>query len=189
MSAIPPMEDKGGRVRRHRRASLVGSLMLALVVGMCLWTPRAPAMQNYFIGNGDYLQIFDTAETASLNPKAYSNLAWEKKVCKYLRPLPALKKVCSASGALQTIEKYQLKWFIEEAQRSDACAVWVLDYGHHGLNQFKKRWKIHSAQGYAAGVEIAIPWVDPAPAPMSTIRLSDPSETAWPGFKYINVTC
>lgn len=176
-------------MRLHRKASLAGSLVLMLLVSMCLWTQRAPAMQSYFIGNDDYLQIFDPNETASLNPQAYSNLAWEKKVCQFLRPLPALKKVCSASGTLQTIEKYQLKWFIDEARRSDACAVWVLDYGHHGVNQFKKRWKIHAAQGWAAGVQISIPWVIPAPGPMSYIRLSNPSQTAWPAFKYITVTC
>ena len=56
-----------------------------------------------------------------------------------------MKGACSAASALNAVSKYQMKWFLWNAKRNGGCAIGILDWGHHGVVQFKSRWKARAA--------------------------------------------
>lgn len=107
------------------------------------------------IGNDDYLFVYSRAATASIGAYA-SATGWENRACYIIRLTPA-RGACSAVGALNAVQKYQMAWFLWNAQRNGGCAIGILDWGRHGVNQFKKRWKVRSAD--YARYNVAIPWV------------------------------
>ena len=114
-------------------------------------------MRYWYIGNGDYLTVYDAISTQTLASWA-STPSWESKVCGFVRYTPA-RGACSAVGTLNAVSKYQMKWFLWNAQRNNGCAIGILDWGRHGANQLKKRWKARSADYYRYNT--AIPWVTP----------------------------
>lgn len=89
--------------------------------------------------------------------------------------------MCSATNALQAVEKYQLKWFLWNAQRNSACAIAIMDYGRHGVLQ-QKKWKTRPATSYR--YRTAQAWVTPGRP--TAIKASDPGEI---GGDYVNVSC
>jgi hypothetical protein len=52
-----------------------------------------------------------------------------------------------------------MKWFLWNAKWNGGCAIAILDWGRHGINQFTKRWKTRPATFYRYNV--AIPWLTP----------------------------
>ncbi len=107
------------------------------------------------LGKNDYLVVYDRATTQRIG--AWANAAgWESKACYFIRFTPA-RGACSAAGALNAVSKYQMQWFLWNAKQNGGCAIGILDWGRHGVNQFKKRWKVRAAESYTYNV--AIPWV------------------------------
>jgi len=142
----------------------------------------APAATYYKLGNGDWLFVYDSASTQQLGDWASEGgSAWESQVCRVLRFSPA-RGACSAAGSLKTIQKYQLKWFLSAAKRSGGCMVGVMDYGRHGVNQFRKRWKARPATFYQHKVDV--PYL--TPGRYTDIKVSDPREV---GGAYYRLTC
>ena len=114
-------------------------------------------MYYWSIGNSDYLVVYNRVATANLG--AWANATgWENQVCRFIRSAPPVRGACSAAGVLNAVSKYQMQWFLWNAKRNGGCAVGILDWGHHGVNQFKKRWKARSAT--YARYNVAIPWLD-----------------------------
>ncbi|MET1060711.1 MAG: hypothetical protein ABWX84_14020, partial [Nocardioides sp.] len=107
------------------------------------------------LGSNDYLVVYSRATTQRIG--AWANAAgWESKACYFIRFTPA-SGACSAVGALNAVSKYQMQWFLWNAKQNGGCAIGILDWGRHGVNQFKKRWKVRAATSYT--YKVAIPWV------------------------------
>ena len=144
---------------------------------------RQALMTRWYIGNDDYLVVYNAEATQSLDQGSFpSTDQWEGYVCSFLKFTP-IKTACSVSNKLQSIQKWQLEWFGHNARSWNACAVVVWDYGRHGVNQFKKRWKTRPAEDYQNHIDLA--WV--TPGKYSLVRTSDPDEVG--GAEYIQVTC
>jgi Ca2+-binding RTX toxin-like protein len=111
----------------------------------------------WYIGNNDYLTVYDAVATQSL-ASWVNTPSWESQICRFIRNTPA-KGACSAAGALNAVSKYQMKWFLWNAKRNNGCAIGILDWGRHGVLQFKPRWKTRAAT--YARYNVAVPWVDP----------------------------
>jgi hypothetical protein len=109
----------------------------------------AEAFGTWPIGHDDYLMAWGTQETQALNPGSLTtrNPGWEGKICKFIKYTPA-RTACTVTNKYQAVEKYQLRWFFWIAAKYSACAVAVHDYGRHGINQFKKRWKVRAARDF-----------------------------------------
>lgn len=146
--------------------------------------PQASLPSRYwYMGNGDYLFVYSVEDTLKLDPDNFASASgWEGAVCRVLKYTP-VKSACSATSALQSIEKWQLKWFLNRASAQSKCFPVIWDYGRHGVNQFKKRWKARSAQSIVT--KVAEAWV--TPGRWSYIKTSDPSEVG--GRQYRAVTC
>lgn len=112
-------------------------------------------MYYWYVGNNDYLVMYNAAATQQIGAWA-STPSWEGQVCRFLRYSPA-KGACTAANALNTVSKYQMKWFLWNAKNNGGCAVGIMDWGRHGVNQFKKRWKVRSAD--YDRYHVAIPYV------------------------------
>jgi len=107
-------------------------------------------MHYWYIGKGDYMTVYDATATQNLG-SWISTRAWEGRVCGFVRYTPA-RGACSAASALNAVDKYQMKWFLWNAKRNGGCAIGILDWGHHGVVQFKSRWKARAASyAYVAG--------------------------------------
>jgi hypothetical protein len=111
----------------------------------------------WYIGNNDYLTVYDAVATAGLGSWV-NTPSWESQLCRFIRVTPA-RGACSAVGALNAVSKYQMKWFLWNAKRNNGCAVGILDWGRHGVLQYKSRWKTRAAT--YARYNVAIPWLDP----------------------------
>jgi len=145
---------------------------------------RVPASSSsrWYMGNDDYLVVFGSAATQQLGQwGGTSPNGWEKAVCYALYGHPPLRTMCSATNALQAVEKYQLKWFLWNAKRNGGCAIGIMDYGRHGVFQ-RLRWKTRSATSYR--YRTAQAWLTPGRT--SAIRVSDSGEV---GGNYYNVAC
>ena len=134
-----------------------------------------PGLSYWYIGNDDYLFVYSAAATQNIGRYIDNSSRWENAVCVVLRKTPAAG-ACSATNALQAIEKYQMRWFLWNAKRNLGCAVGIVDRGRHGIFQHKKRWKVRSAtyERYNVAITYVTPnrWTD--------IKTSDPGEVEEP---------
>lgn len=139
-------------------------------------------IRQWYLGNGDYLYVYNVAATAALDTRKLPNAGkWESQVCRALRYTPA-KGACSAAGKVTAIQKWQVQWFVNRAKANTACAAVVFDYGRHGINQFVKRWKVRPAQDYRYRLDVA--WI--TPGRVTQVKVSDPKEVKG---AYYNVSC
>lgn len=141
---------------------------------------RVGGATYWYIGDGDYLFVYGPQATQTIGSWT-GTPSWEGLVCQVIRKTPA-GAACSASSALQAVNKSQMQWFLWNAKKNSGCAVGIFDRGRHGVNQFQKRWKTRPASYY--DYKVAIPWV--TPGRVSRIKTSDSREV---GRKYVNVTC
>ena len=109
----------------------------------------------WYLGKDDYLVVYSRATTQAIGAWAQTT-SWESKACYFIRYTPA-KGACSAVGVLNAVSKYQMQWFLWNAKQNGGCAIAILDWGHHGVAQFKKRWKTRAATSYT--YRTYIPWV------------------------------
>lgn len=107
------------------------------------------------LGKHDYLVVYSLATTQALGSWANTS-GWENKACYFIRYTPA-RGACSAVGVLNAVSKYQMQWFLWNAKTNGGCAIGILDWGHHGVNQFANRWKTRAATSYT--YRTYIPWV------------------------------
>jgi hypothetical protein len=158
-----------------RHAARVGVAVLAALVITA--TPAAAATYN--LGNADTLYVFTPAQTAKLDYHLYPKTSgWEGQLCRFLRFTPA-KAACTASNTLNAIGKGRMRWFLYEAKLNGACAALIWDYGRHGVNQFKKRWKVRPPEDFENHLDL--PFV--TPGTYSHVRYTNPSSG------YVDVTC
>lgn len=136
---------------------------------------------RWYIGNDDYVVVFSSAATQQIGQWNNTTPAWEQAACYFIKAHPPLRTMCSATNLLQSVEKYQLKWFLWNAKRYGGCAIAVMDYGRHGILQ-QKKWKTRPATSYR--YRTAQAWVSPGRP--TAIRTSDPGEV---GGHYVNVSC
>ncbi len=115
----------------------------------------APGAYYWNLGNDDFLFVYTRATTQRIASLANA-AGWESKTCYFIRFSPA-RGACSAAGALNAVQKYQMQWFLWNAKQNGGCAIGILDWGRHGVNQFKKRWKVRPAE--SARYKVAIAWV------------------------------
>lgn len=144
---------------------------------------RAPATgsSRWYLGNDDWVVVFGSTATQQIGQWNSTTTAWEKAACYFLVGHPPLRTMCSATNALQAVEKYQLKWFLWNAKSYGGCAVAVMDYGRHGIFQ-QRKWKTRPATNYRYRVaEVYV-----TPGRVTPIRVSDPGEV---GGDYVNVSC
>jgi len=141
---------------------------------------RTSAATYWYIGNNDWVFVYSRQATQTIGSWT-GTPSWEGLVCRVIRNTP-VGAACRASAALQAVNKEQMQWFLWNAKRNGGCAIGVFDYGRHGVNQFKKRWKTTAATYYSYNV--AIPWV--TPGRITQVKASDSREI---GGKYVNVTC
>lgn len=109
----------------------------------------------WYIGKDDYLVVYSRANTQAIGAWAQTT-GWESKACYFIRYTPA-RGACSAVGALNAVDKSQMQWFLWNAKQNGGCAIAILDWGHHGVAQFGKRWKTRAATSYT--YRTYIPWV------------------------------
>ncbi len=139
-----PPKDVRDTVNAGQQAVSVASVV-ATKAGATYWD----------LGKGDYLVVYSLATTQKIGSWAQTP-SWESKACYVIRYTPA-RGACSAVGALNTVSKYQMQWFLWNAKQNGGCAIAILDWGHHGVNQLKKRWKTRAATSYT--YRTYIPWV------------------------------
>jgi hypothetical protein len=126
-------------------------------------------MTTWYIGNGDYLVMYNTTATQRIGPSIIVGPSgWEAQACSFLK-VSILSPVCKANGALNSIDKWQARWFLFNAKRNGGCAVFVFDYGRHGVNQLQSRWKVRSATYYRGSYA---PWL--IPGRTSNLQVSNP---------------
>lgn len=140
-------------------------------------------MWRWYIGNEDYLVVYNRAATQELAAWAnYNKAAWEKKMCGFLKVTPA-RGACSAANALNAVDKLTMRWFLWNAQRGGGCAIGIWDYGRHGVNVLKKRWKSRGAKYYYPYKGVQLAYVTPGKPTYA--QVSDKKEV---GFEYVTVT-
>lgn len=140
-------------------------------------------MWRWYIGNEDYLVVYNRAATQELAAWAnYNKAAWEKKMCGFLKVTPA-RGACSAANALNAVDKLTMRWFLWNAQRGGGCAIGIWDYGRHGVNVLKKRWKSRGAKYYYPYKGVQLAYVTPGKPTYA--QVSDEKEV---GFEYVTVT-
>lgn len=144
-------------------------------------TAGAAKSTRWYIGNNDWVVVFNTTATQQIGQWNNTTTGWEKAACFFLKGHPPLRTMCSATNLLQSVEKYQLKWFLWNAQRNGGCAIGIMDYGRHGVLQ-QKKWKTRPATSYRYNVAQA--WV--TPGRVTAIKTSDSDEV---GGNYVNVSC
>lgn len=121
-------------------------------------TAAGGLMTYWNLGNGDFLVVYNLVATQQLG--AWANATgWENQACRFIRAAPPIRGACTATGVLNSIAKYQMQWFLWNAKRNGDCAVGILDWGRHGVNQFKKRWKTRPAT--YARYNTAVPSITP----------------------------
>lgn len=140
-------------------------------------------MWRWYIGNDDYLVVYDVAATQQLSAWAnYDKAAWEKGMCLFLKVTP-IRSACSAANALNAVDKLTMRWFLWHAQRGGGCAVGIWDYGRHGVNVLQKRWKSRGAKYYYPYKGVQITYVTPGKP--TYLQVSDRKEA---GRDYVTVT-
>jgi RTX calcium-binding nonapeptide repeat (4 copies) len=139
-----------------------------------------PPVRYWYIGNSDYVYVYNAEATATVNTNQPGPSGWEGQICRFLKFSPATT-ACRINASINAVTKNQLRWMIYNAKKWQGCAVFIMDYGRHGVFQ-RRGWKARVAEVYDSG--LALPYV--TPGLNSHIRVSDPTEAQ---RRYLTVTC
>lgn len=135
----------------------------------------------WYLGDDDYLVLYDVLAAAQTSYDAVGSATWEANVCHYLGTSPPAA-ACDGSelkSIWKTLYQQEISWW---PYNHNGCSVVVWDYGHHSVQQWKKRWKTTHADDYDNSQ--SIPWINPGETVY--VEVHDPTEV---GKFSIPVTC